>query len=89
MSTDQNSPRIFVIDLPEADIARSFCADLINRIFRARKESFNLIPKIVFVFDEAQEFIPQEKRKMITQRLLVGLWKGCLGMVENIICMDG
>lgn len=63
LSTDQNSPRIFVIDLPEADIARSFCADLINKIFRARKESFNLIPKIVFVFDEAQEFIPQDKKK--------------------------
>lgn len=38
--------------------SRSFCAEIIHL-----KSSFNLIPRIVFVFDEAQEFIPADKRK--------------------------
>ncbi len=58
-----DSPRLFVINLPEADVARYFCAEIIDRVFRNRKSSFTLIPRIVFVFDEAQEFIPAEKRK--------------------------
>jgi hypothetical protein len=57
------SPKLFVINLPEADMARYFCAELIDRVFRKRKSSFTLTPRIVFVFDEAQEFIPAEKRK--------------------------
>jgi DNA helicase HerA-like ATPase len=60
-STD--SPKLFVINLPEADVARYFCSEIIDRIFRKRKSSFTLIPRIVFVFDEAQEFIPAEKRR--------------------------
>ena len=58
-----DSPKLFVINLPEADIARYFCSEVIDRVFRKRKSSFTLIPRIVFVFDEAQEFIPAEKRK--------------------------
>jgi len=58
-----NSPKLFVINLPEADVARYFCSEIINRIFRKRKSNFTLIPRIVFIFDEAQEFIPAEKRK--------------------------
>jgi uncharacterized protein len=57
------SPKLFVINLPEADVARYFCAEIIDRIFRKRKSSFTLTPRVVFVFDEAQEFIPAEKRK--------------------------
>jgi DNA helicase HerA-like ATPase len=63
LSQDKNSPRLFVIDLPEADMARVFCAKVINEVFKSRRASFNLIPKIVFVFDEAQEFIPYEKKR--------------------------
>jgi len=37
--------------------------EIINRIFRYRTNSFTLNPKIIFVFDEAQEFIPYEKKK--------------------------
>jgi uncharacterized protein len=56
-------PKLFVINLPEADVARYFCSEIIDRIFRKRKSSFTLTPRVVFVFDEAQEFIPAEKRK--------------------------
>ncbi len=57
------SPKLFVINLPEADVARYFCAEIIDRVFRKRKSSFTLTPRIVFAFDEAQEFIPAEKRR--------------------------
>jgi hypothetical protein len=63
LDTSDSSPRIFLIDLPEADMARRFCSDLINKVFRTRRDSFNLTPKIVFIFDEAQEFIPYDKKK--------------------------
>jgi hypothetical protein len=63
LQDDPNSPKIFVINLPEADVARYFCAEIIDRVFRNRKSSFTLIPRVVFVFDEAQEFIPADKRK--------------------------
>jgi uncharacterized protein len=63
MDESETSPKIFVIDLPEADTARTFCADVINKVFRIRKSTFTLNPRVVFVFDEAQEFIPYEKRK--------------------------
>ena len=63
MNVSSESPKLFVINLPEADVARYFCAEIIDRVFRNRKSSFTLIPRIVFVFDEAQEFIPADKRK--------------------------
>jgi hypothetical protein len=63
LNTDEISPKLFVINLPDAEVARYFCSEVINRIFRRRKSNFTLIPRIVFVFDEAQEFIPAEKRK--------------------------
>jgi uncharacterized protein len=63
LKDDSGSPKLFVINLPEADVARYFCAEIIDRVFRRRKSSFTLTPRVVFVFDEAQEFIPAEKRK--------------------------
>jgi DNA helicase HerA-like ATPase len=63
LDRDIASPKVFVINLPDAEVARYFCSEVINRIFRKRKSNFTLIPRIVFVFDEAQEFIPAEKRK--------------------------
>lgn len=58
-----DSPKLFVINLPEADVARYFCAGIIDQIFRKRKSNFTLTPRIVFVLDEAQEYIPADKRK--------------------------
>lgn len=63
MNDSNDSPRIFVVNLPEADTARTFCAEIINRVFRYRKNSFTLQPKVAFIFDEAQEFIPYDKKK--------------------------
>lgn len=63
LDRENDSPKLFVINLPDAEVARYFCSEIINRIFRRRKSNFTLIPRIVFVFDEAQEFIPAEKKK--------------------------
>jgi hypothetical protein len=63
MSAEKDSPRVFVINLPEAEDARAQTADVINQVFRRRKKSFSLTPKVLFIIDEAQEFIPQDARK--------------------------
>jgi len=63
LDKNTESPKLFVINLPEADIARYFCSEFIYRVFRKRKNNFDLIPRVVFVFGEAQEFIPADKRK--------------------------
>ncbi|MDG6978251.1 MAG: ATP-binding protein [Nitrososphaerota archaeon] len=63
LSTEESSPRVFVINLPEAEDARAQTADVISKVFRKRKKSFSLTPKVLFIIDEAQEFIPQDARK--------------------------
>jgi len=63
LSTDKNSPRIYVINLPEADDARAQTSEVIKQVFRRRKKSFSLTPQVLFIVDEAQEFIPQDARK--------------------------
>ena len=63
LSTAKDSPRVFVVNLPEAEEARAQTADVISKVFRRRKRSFSLTPKVLFIIDEAQEFIPQDARK--------------------------
>ena len=63
LSTSRESPRVFVVNLPEAEDARLETANVINEVFRKRKRSFTLTPRVLFVIDEAQEFIPQSPRK--------------------------
>ena len=63
LSTSRDSPRVFIVNLPEAEDARLETANVINEVFRKRKRSFTLSPRVLFVIDEAQEFIPQVTRK--------------------------
>jgi DNA helicase HerA-like ATPase len=63
LSTRRDSPKVFVVNLPEADDARLETANVINDVFRRRKRSFTLTPRVLFIIDEAQEFIPQTARK--------------------------
>ncbi len=63
LSLRKESPRVFVVNLPEAEDARLETANAINEVFRKRKRSFTLSPRVLFVIDEAQEFIPQAPRK--------------------------
>lgn len=59
LSNSKDSPRLFVIN-DEIERAREITSEIIERVFRERRESFNLKPRIVFVFDEAQEFLPSD-----------------------------
>jgi uncharacterized protein len=54
------SPRLFVID-EEIEAARDIASRIINDVFKQRRDSFNLHPRILFVFDEAQEFAPAKE----------------------------
>ena len=63
LSTSRDAPRVFIVNLPEAEDARLETANVINEVFRKRKRSFTLSPRVLFVIDEAQEFIPQITRK--------------------------
>ena len=63
LSTSKDSPRVFVVNLPEAEDARLETANVISEVFRKRKRSFTLSPRVLFIIDEAQEFIPQTTRK--------------------------
>lgn len=63
VSPTSDSPRIFVVNLPEAEEARIQTAAIIDRVFRTRKRSFTLTPRVLFILDEAQEFMPRETRK--------------------------
>jgi len=63
LSTKEDSPRLFVINLPEAEDARLQTSSVIANVFRKRKRNFTLTPRILFIIDEAQEFMPRETRK--------------------------
>lgn len=63
LSTSKDSPKVFIVNLPEAEDARLETANVINEVFSMRKRSFTLSPRVLFVIDEAQEFIPQITRK--------------------------
>lgn len=63
LSPEKGSPRVFVINLPEAEDARAQTAEVIHQVFKRRKRSFSLSPQVLFIVDEAQEFIPQDARK--------------------------
>ncbi|MDG6994760.1 MAG: ATP-binding protein, partial [Nitrososphaerota archaeon] len=59
LSNSKDSPKFFVIN-DEIERAREITAEIIDLVFKQRRESFNLRPRILFVFDEAQEFLPAD-----------------------------
>lgn len=61
LSTDEASPRVFVLNLPEAEDARLQTAAVIKSVFGKRKRNFTLTPRVLFVIDEAQEFMPSSR----------------------------
>ncbi|MGI0091621.1 MAG: helicase HerA domain-containing protein [Nitrososphaerales archaeon] len=59
LSHSKDSPRLFVIN-EEIEKAREIARRLLDKVFAERRDSFNLHPRILFVFDEAQEFVPND-----------------------------
>lgn len=52
--------RIVCLSISDPDAIRQIAIDLTSKILRRRKSQFRLRPYVLFVFDEAQEFIPAQ-----------------------------
>jgi len=63
LDQDPSSPRLFVVETPNIDDARLVTHLLIENIYMRRKRAYSSLPVILFVLDEAQEFIPFETRQ--------------------------
>jgi DNA helicase HerA-like ATPase len=63
LDQDPSSPRLFIIEAPNMDDARLIVSMLIEQVFMRRKRSYSTNPAVLFVLDEAQEFIPFETRQ--------------------------
>lgn len=57
------SPRLFVVESPKVEEARFVVSNVINEVMNRRKKMFSASPSVLFVLDEAQEFIPFDTRQ--------------------------
>ncbi|AWR99580.1 ATP-binding protein [Metallosphaera hakonensis] len=62
LNRDKDSPRLFVLELQNLEESREIVASLVEEVMARRKRSFSTSP-ILFVLDEAQEFIPFDTRQ--------------------------
>ena len=56
---DTTKPAIFIIQGSRDDDLRDFSARLVDYVFRRRRTSGTIFPHALFIYDEADEFIPQ------------------------------
>lgn len=57
------SPRLYIFDAPDTRKARWLASYLVSSLMKMRRSEYNYSPKILLVFDEAQEFIPYESKR--------------------------
>ncbi|MEM2013079.1 MAG: ATPase, partial [Metallosphaera sp.] len=62
LDKDESSPRLFILELQNLEESREVVASLLEEVMSRRKRSFSTSP-ILFVLDEAQEFIPFDTRQ--------------------------
>ncbi len=60
---DPKGPKVFVVETPSVEIGRTVAGTLIERIFDIRKRAYSVKPSILFILDEAQEFIPYDTKQ--------------------------
>ena len=60
---DGNESSLYVIQSHDPDSLREFAYELGNNLFENRRMSGTLSPLVSFIFDEADEFIPQQAEK--------------------------
>jgi len=58
---DQNKKAIYIIQSHNPDELKRFVNDLANIIYEDRRRTGRIIPLVSFIFDEADEYIPQDK----------------------------
>ena len=78
----QGDVRLLVMSIADPNILRDIVIELTNNVLYQRKRDFSLRPYILFVFDEAQEFLPsyslaqQGNSKLATTRVEALLRQG-------------
>ena len=60
---DKNESSLYVIQSHDPDSLREFAYELGNNLFENRRMNGTLSPLVSFIFDEADEFIPQQAEK--------------------------
>ena len=58
LSLLEDKTRLLCLSIAEPNIVKSLAITLTSEMLRQRKREFQVDPQILFVFDEAQEFIP-------------------------------
>ena len=78
----QGEERLLILSIADPNILRDIVIELTNNVLYQRKRDFTLRPYILFVFDEAQEFLPsyalaqQGNTKLASQRVEALLRQG-------------
>ena len=70
--------RLTVLSIVEPNIIKELAIDLAQRTLRSRKKEFRVEPPILFVFDEAQEFVPAYDKAR-------GVERRCTEQVETLL----
>lgn len=68
---DGTRSSLVIVQSHDPDELREFASDLGNALFEERRKTGKISPLVSFIFDEADEFIPQTPEKDTTQGLSV------------------
>lgn len=70
--------RLVILSIVEPGIIKELAIDLAQRTLRSRKKEFRVDPPMLFVFDEAQEFVPAYDKAR-------GVERRCTEQVETLL----
>lgn len=70
--------RLILLSIVEPLIIKHLAMDLTSHVLASRKREFQVEPQILFVFDEAQEFVPSYDQAR-------GIEKDCTSTIENLL----
>lgn len=70
--------RLVILSIVEPSVIKELAIDLARRTLQTRKKEFRVEPPILFVFDEAQEFVPAYEKAR-------GIERKCTEQVETLL----
>jgi len=70
--------RLLILSIVEPSVIKDLAIDLARRTLQTRKREFRVEPPILFVFDEAQEFVPAYEKAR-------GVERKCTEQVETLL----
>lgn len=74
----ESETRLICLSIVDPNIIKNLAIDLSKMVLLERKREFKVEPSILFIFDEAQEFIPSHDRAR-------GIEKECTVQVETLL----